>query len=1076
MKKLLALSLLLSFSVQSFSANAGGTYFIEWDKDITEAKVAKLKKSYLGKWSSYTDSNSSYFKRITKVIFAGEDKVKLQKIEMMKGFVKREGIVEVGTASVIASANRSTLANDPLVSFQWSFDFLGQVVVNEFDDLENVAIKGDSTSDIQARDLDKITANMKRNAIVAVIDTGVDYNHPDLKGNIYLNEVECENGEIPFKPETSLDDNKFAGDCKGWDFTGKGDLGTNRPEDFVGHGTHISGIIAAVRNNKIGMSGVSNKIKILPIKVLSNKSEDSQAIGTSDRLAEAILYATSMKVDVINLSLGWPISYDKDHLRNAVLGAIENGITVVAAAGNNDHSEPIFPCSYKGVICVGSIDPDKKFSDFSNFGGHVDVLAPGNNILSTIPTANTPLFFDIKGYELKSGTSQAAPYISALAAILKASEPGISENQVKAKIFNSAIGPYKKGKKYANGGQVHFDNAIFSKHGSYIQPDFKNLSRIEVGLVDKKFSFRIDFENLGVTAKDIEIELINDGALVYDQAKFKIKSLIKDGVESIEVSGKVTSINAHLFQKLKLKVHYNGREKKYTNELRFYVDFNENKNIIRRNITKAIPDEVLSLSTINQNHGEFKNSAYYSTKIIKGKGIVVSAFEMNDKDISKVGSSMIQKASKVLSVHRLDMNFDGKTDYLVRSLIDTTEEGEEEKSQTILYAYFNDAFKPLYTEVKDIDGKKKKVDLSKWKLKFEQVILQELDNFSLVPFESKEFGKILIPVFLAWAKQPEADANPNPFTRLRRRIFSSKIFYFVPERDGDEVSLITRTFNSFKFVDAFKKKIGFKPFEQVYVFKMFKQDLNDIQKGQVKILMTHESKSSLATNYIFTLTDLVSKKWSIDKIAGDSNLNLANFAIDRAIDLSRDNQVNHENNLNIVANEKLSPVMWEQVLINKKSGSASVKTIVQPNRLDPIQIPIKTYVNADTTYRFFQTPSRIFMQVSEAGVDTETSIPVHISSFLPGVLFQEQHYPIVIESDKKYPALYVDSTQIASRNIYTIIAKGKEIFAPMSLNVNVPEKCITKNPQSINGVYHYALLCLKKRGKGEMIYFPVKEQ
>ena len=173
-------------------------------------------------------------------------------------------------------------------------------------------------------------------------------------------------------------------------------------------------------------------------------------------------------------------------------------------------------------------------------------------------------------------------------------------------------------------------------------------------------------------------------------------------------------------------------------------------------------------------------------------------FEMNDKDISKVGSSMIKKATQVLSVHRLDMNFDGSTDYLVRTLIDTTAEGDEEKSQTIQYSYFNNKFKPLYSEIKEVDGKQKRINLSEWKLKFEQVILQELDNFSLVPYESKEFGKILIPVFLAWAKQPEADENPNPFTRLRRRIFSSKIFYFIPEREGDDVKLITRTFNSFK--------------------------------------------------------------------------------------------------------------------------------------------------------------------------------------------------------------------------------------------------------------------------------------
>lgn len=153
-----------------------------------------------------------------------------------------------------------------------------------------------------------------------------------------------------------------------------------------------------------------------------------------------------------------------------------------------------------------------------------------------------------------------------------------------------------------------------------------------------------------------------------------------------------------------------------------------------------------------------------------------------------------------------------------------------------------------------------------------------------------------------------------------------------------------------------------------------------------------------------------------------------------------------------------------------------MQTVVQTNKLDPVQIPIKTYFDRGATYRFFQTPSRIFMHLKENGVESTTSMPVHVSSFLPGILFQEQHYPIVLKGDKNYPALYVDSTQIASRNIYTIIAKGSELKAPMSLNVNVPEKCITKNPQVIDGLFHYALLCLKDSGAGEMIYFPVSEK
>ena len=113
------------------------------------------------------------------------------------------------------------------------------------------------------------------------------------------------------------------------------------------------------------------------------------------------------------------------------------------------------------------------------------------------------------------------------------------------------------------------------------------------------------------------------------------------------------------------------------------------------------------------------------------------------------------------------------------------------------------------------------------------------------------------------------------------------------------------------------------------------------------------------------------------------------------------------------------------------------------------------------------------MHLTTNGTVKTVSMPVHVSSFLPGMLFQEQHYPIVVGDDKKYPALYVDSTQIASRNIYTIVANEIELKAPISLNVNVPKRCMTKNPQLINGKYHYAMLCLKDKGQGEMVYYPV---
>ena len=146
---------------------------------------------------------------------------------------KIEEIIEIQSQSIIQANKASTLSNDPLMTYQWGLEFTNQVILNEINDLENKVIPGDKNSDVGISDLNLLSQKMKKNAVVAVIDTGVDFNHPDLKENIYQNAIECENGEIPFGVETDNDKNSYIGDCKGWDFTGK--KGSNRPDDNVGH-------------------------------------------------------------------------------------------------------------------------------------------------------------------------------------------------------------------------------------------------------------------------------------------------------------------------------------------------------------------------------------------------------------------------------------------------------------------------------------------------------------------------------------------------------------------------------------------------------------------------------------------------------------------------------------------------------------------------------------------------------------------------------------------------------------------------------------------------------------------------
>jgi subtilisin family serine protease len=237
--------------------------------------------------------------------------------------------------------------------------------------------------------------DQERQIIVAVVDSGVDYNHPDLKNRV-LTEF-------------------------GYNFHDN----NNDPMDDGWHGTHIAGIIAAEANNGIGISGIVGDldVKILPIKVL-----DKDGRGTSTVIAKGIRYAADMGADIINLSITFKTR--DPHIEEALRYAYNLGVFVVTASGNdNILSDNYSPQADFGSFTVAAVNSLYERSYFSNYGEAVAVAAPGSGILSTVPGGL---------YEYRDGTSMAAPMVSGTAAILKAQNPFLSPDQLRAIITETA--------------------------------------------------------------------------------------------------------------------------------------------------------------------------------------------------------------------------------------------------------------------------------------------------------------------------------------------------------------------------------------------------------------------------------------------------------------------------------------------------------------------------------------------------------------------------------------------------------------------------------------------------------------
>ncbi|MFH1656973.1 MAG: S8 family serine peptidase [bacterium] len=261
-------------------------------------------------------------------------------------------------------------------------------------------------------------------AVVAVIDTGIDYTHSDLAANIWINP-----GEIA---DNGLDDdgNGFIDDVHGWDFVNN----DNDPMDDNGHGTHCAGTIGAIGNNGIGVVGVNWNVKVMPVKFLN-----ASGSGSTDAAINAINYATLMGVNVMSNS--WGGGGFSQALEDAIAVANVADISFIAAAGNsgsNNDLSPHYPSSYDvpNVIAVAATDHNDNLASFSCYGlNSVDLGAPGVNIYSTVPTG-TCLLCDPSGYRYLNGTSMATPHVAGAAALLKSYFPEATVSDIKVRLLS----------------------------------------------------------------------------------------------------------------------------------------------------------------------------------------------------------------------------------------------------------------------------------------------------------------------------------------------------------------------------------------------------------------------------------------------------------------------------------------------------------------------------------------------------------------------------------------------------------------------------------------------------------------
>lgn len=255
--------------------------------------------------------------------------------------------------------------------------------------------------------------------IVAVVDSGIDSTHPEFQGQL-----------LP-----------------GFDFTPKVPV-PGGDHDGYGHGTHVAGVIGAKANNGIGIAGIAPGCKLLPVRIFDDFGHSSEGISDA-----AVIWAVDHGAKVINASWGSPM--EGEGFKAALQYALSKDVVFVAAVGNSGHNDPNYPGASEEAIGVAATTDIDTWGSFSTWGDWVDLAAPGQGILSTYPLAKG------NGYRIMEGTSMAAPFVTAAAALVRSQHPDWNQAQVKEQLYKTAKDVIMTGMDpYAGNGRVDIARAV----------------------------------------------------------------------------------------------------------------------------------------------------------------------------------------------------------------------------------------------------------------------------------------------------------------------------------------------------------------------------------------------------------------------------------------------------------------------------------------------------------------------------------------------------------------------------------------------------------------------------------------
>ncbi|MCK5884305.1 MAG: S8 family serine peptidase [Bacteriovoracaceae bacterium] len=921
-------------------------------------------------------------------------------------------------------------ATDPLFERQWGLENTGQVINVSNGEFTRDKLVGEKNLDINWIG-SKLKKTKKNQVIVAVIDSGLDISHPELAGRVWEN-PSCANKN---------EEERKTLPCNGWNFLD----GNNNLTDEIGHGTHVAGIIAANSDGR-GIVGVTPKqVVIMPIKAINpnvNGFVYRKRIIT-DIIADSITFAVNNGADVINLSLGWPNLVHGKNIKKAIQNAIAKNVPVVAASGNNNKLLPVYPCSEPGVICVGAVDNLGDIVEFSNYGGKVDLLAPGQSIVGTYPQNKESRVLRIKGYESKNGSSQAAPFVTGTIAVMKLVNGDLTSAQVKARLYNSARELKQKNHKYSKFGLLNMKRAVNEEVRNFVVPDYKSLQVVNV--FGGRFYFKLPIKNLGLDTENIEVKAtLRDGKkIIFDDTQ-KLINLMPERSKNLTLSGKVPSLQ--ISADLVLTIEINGEKivHKSQYQLAFARDLIkdnaltntskiQNPNDFFAKITqrkRALYMRAMGGREKSSNKDEYYKYAKNKLFMVDGLTGHISTIPLND-------------IYKLISVFKVDVNLDGNVDFFTYSI--------SKNKKNIYFDYFNS------------DGSKLFGERSRFVFpitEFEGPPIKNGDeNFQYIIVNNVDLGKIRVPLIKKAWTLPKQDNNNDLFDTLPNRM-KIRPYYLNPIIKGNSVTVEIRTLESFNFISKIKKELNTQFDTEIGLEDVYEQTELDYRSGRVNTLL---SVGNEFNKEFFTVSFRTPKEYTLTKI--DNGITFL------------------EGNKTLKLGGK-RPIYAHTTLIKKNhirvafEQDFSITDITWKTKSwnDPVFDILGGFNSGKTQHLFIETRYWInHLEITDGNI-TESRLPLNRDSSFPGVGFSEtmKIFTGEIKGVDRVGVL-VDSSLIYGNRIYAMISSDEGLKRPLALSFRIPKNCINLGIKRLKGKTQNAMVCLGNNKQLQFSYFDLAE-